>query len=208
MRKSLVWVLLCVVLLAGCRVIPEEVPVPTEILHILPTLTPEPTFTPPPPPTPEPTPEPTIEVQAEVVAPLPAMRPFVILEDAPIITQAFLHQDLGCDWLGLGGQAFALDGMPQPGLVVVVVGNVAGQPVESLGFTGLAPGYGPAGYEVKLADAALPGIFWMQAFDLDGKPLTDSLNFTMTEGCAANLAIINFRQQDPTYILNLPLIGR
>jgi hypothetical protein len=212
MRNYSLWVvILFFFLLAGCRVILEESPQPPtlEPVIIVPatqTASPQPTAE----PTPEPTQEPTQELSLHALptaTPEPR-RPFSVLADAPIQTIAFLHTDKGCGWMGVAGQVFAISGEPLPNVVVIVVGNVAGNRVDALGFAGLAPGYGPGGFEIKLSDSVAPGIFWIQIFDLGGTPLADPYSFQMTGGCEKNLTLINFRQMDANYRIVLPLVQR
>lgn len=194
--------LLLFLLLSACRVIPEETPPPLppiEIPTFAPLLSPTPLPSPTPEPSPTPTPQPTVEVLAA-----PKMPPFVPLDLAPVFAPAFAHAQEGCNWMGLAGQAFDSQGRPIVGLVVVVEGNVAGAPVEALGFSGLATAYGPGGFEVKLSDQVAPGIFWVQMFDLDAQPLIEPVNFTMLNGCERNLAVLNFRQLDASAQISLP----
>ncbi len=205
MIRRLSLLVMLTLLLSACRVIPEETPPPLPPIEIptvvllsptpLPSPTPEPTLTP--------TPQPTIEVQA-----VPKMPPFVPLDQAPVFAPAFTHAQEGCNWMGLAGQAFDSEGRPIVGLVVVVEGNVAGTPVEALGFSGLATAYGPGGFEVKLSDQVMPGIFWVQLFDIDAQPLIEPLNFTMLSGCERNLAVLNFRQLDASFQVSLPVQGQ
>jgi hypothetical protein len=106
--------------------------------------------------------------------------------------------------MGLAGQVFDEEGRPLNGIIVAVVGNVAGTDVDALGFTGLAPSYGPGGYEITLHNGVAPGIFWVQLFDLAAQPLTEPLNFSMLTDCQTSLAVINFRQLDAAFQPVLP----
>lgn len=186
--------LLCLtLLLSACRVLPEPTPEPLPTIS-LPTLPP-----PSPTPLPTPTPEPPLEIQAQ-----PALPPFIPLQQAPVFAPPFAHPQPPCGWMGVAGQVFDEEGRPLNGIIVSVVGNVAGQSVDALGFTGLATAYGPGGYEVTLHNGVAPGIFWLQLFDLAAQPLTEPLNFTMLNDCSTSLAVINFRQLDAAFQPVLP----
>lgn len=143
--------------------------------------------------------------------PTPAMR-LVLQDSTPVYARAFRYEALGCNWMGVAGQAFDRDGRPITGLVVRVVGNVAGQNLDASGLTGLVTDYGPAGYEVKLADRVAPAIFWIQVFDVQGTPVSEAFMVQMSGAdCTRNLAIINF-VVDASAAYNqrlyLPLVGR
>ena len=111
-----------------------------------------------------------------------------------------------CNWLGIAGQFFNANGDPVQNVLVAVVGNVGGQSVEGTGYTGLVDGYGPGGYEIKLSSTVGPGIFWLQAYDQDGNPVTDVFNFQIAPSCDNNLALVNFRQAQDSYTYSLPMI--
>lgn len=203
MRKYTLLTLLLLLFLSGCRVIMEETPAP-----FFPTVTSPPTETATPPPSATPTatetslPEPLVE-PTETPVPRP---PFGVLPDAPILTTAFLRTEEGCSWMGVAGQVFGINGEPITDIVVVVTGNIGGRPFEGLGYTGSATGYGPGGYEITISGSVEQGIFWIQIFDAEENPLSAPFSFTMEPDCQKNLALINFRQEDPGYTVNLPLI--
>jgi hypothetical protein len=125
---------------------------------------------------------------------------------SPAYLPNFAHPESGCNWMGVAGQIFDAEGLPTGGLVIVVEGQINGQFVEALGFTGLAKVYGPEGYEVVLADRAQPGVFWLQVFDLNSKPLSNIIEFEMTGDCEQNLALINLYWDDADFELFVPLI--
>ncbi|MFZ6019679.1 MAG: hypothetical protein ACOYXO_08715, partial [Chloroflexota bacterium] len=136
--------------------------------------------------------------------PTPTPPPFIPLDQAPLFAPPFAHPEPACGWMGLAGQVFDEEGRPLNGIIVAVVGNVAGTDVDTLGFTGLAPAYGPGGYEVTLHNGVAPGIFWVQLFDLAAQPLSEPLNFAMLTDCQTSLAVINFRQLDAAFQPVLP----
>ena len=125
---------------------------------------------------------------------------------SPAYLPNFAHPEGGCNWMGVAGQIFDAEGLPTGDLVIVVEGQVNGQFVEALGFTGLAKVYGPEGYEVVLGDRAQPGVFWLQVFDLNSKALSNIIEFEMTGNCEQNLALINLYWDDSDFQLFVPLI--
>lgn len=118
--------------------------------------------------------------------------PFNLQSVEPLYTTNFVHPEAGCDWMGVAGQIFDEDQQPVNGMVVVVEGVTNNSMVELLGFSGLAEAYGPGGYELVLSNVNGPGIFWIQLFGEDGKPLSEIYSFQMDGTCEQNLAVINF----------------
>lgn len=118
--------------------------------------------------------------------------PYDLQSVEPLYTTNFVHPEAGCNWMGVAGQIFGENLEPKDGLVVVVEGAVNNSMVEVLGYSGLAQSYGPGGYELFLSQVNSPGIFWVQLFDVQGKPLSDIYSFQMNGTCEQNLAVINF----------------
>ncbi|WP_299024019.1 hypothetical protein [uncultured Thermanaerothrix sp.] len=208
-------------------VVPPEAVIPTSTMTLPPPPTPSPF------PTPSPAPTETLASLPEAAYPAPLAASLLatpttgsagmsllstptavpltltVQSNLPAFIPAFRYASLGCNWMGVAGQVFDAGGNPVTNLVVSASGNVAGQSVDALGFTGLAPDYGPAGYEIKLADRVAPAIFWLQVFNLQGMPLSEAQMFQMVSDCNRNLAIVNFVATD--YLSNrlyLPMIGR
>lgn len=220
-------------------ILETPVPPPTETVMLPEAVRPTDTVTPPPSPTPTPSPSPspmptetpttppgpaypapsmasllatpTAESMGMSLLSTPTAAPLTLMvqSNSPAFIPAFRYASLGCNWMGVAGQVFDASGNPLTGLVVGASGNVAGQSVDALGFTGLAAAYGPAGYEIKLADRVAPAIFWLQVFNLQGVPLSEAQMFQMGGDCAKNLAIVNFVAAN--YLGNrlyLPMVGR
>ncbi len=141
---------------------------------------------------------------------------FVVQPGSPINVQNFSHPELGCDWLGVAGQAFDTAGQPVRFLVVVAGGTLAGGEVNDLTVTGSAPIYGPGGYELTLAQRPLgsTGTIWIQLFDLEGKPLSERIVLDTVNDCSRNLILLNFLKlpgpddQTSSQPLYLPLIRK
>ncbi len=105
------------------------------------------------------------------------------------------HGDGGCDWMGVGGQVLDVNGAPvQDFIAVEVTGRIAGLPVEELTAVGMAPAYGPAGFEITLANQPLgsTGALQIRLYDRDLNPLSAPVVFDTAPSCDENLILINF----------------
>lgn len=158
----------------------------------------------------DPVPTPTISPTA---TPLPYR--YVLQAGTPVRLANFRYPELGCGWMGLGGQVFGLDEQAQQLVVIKVSGLLGGVEQMHLALTGLAPVFGPGGYEIKLADQPVEssGSLNIQLFDLDGVPISDLYYFDTVGGelgCEQNLVLINFNQTvvDLDNRSYLPLIGK
>jgi len=169
------------------------------------TFTPEPSATPQPTTTPNPTssPLPTSTVFSIVTPPTQNLTPtatqvfaFSVQAGNPIAIQNVTHPELACAWLGVGGQAIDSNGAPLVQLIVSLGGEFAGQQVNEITLTGSAAqfGYGPAGYEFKLADApaASNDDLYIQLLDQNGQPLSAQVFFDTFDSCDKNLILVNF----------------
>jgi hypothetical protein len=124
---------------------PTATPLPTDTPTITPTPTntPTPTFTPTAtrPPAPPPTATPTR-------APSPTPTPWPYMQHGYTYMVPNDKNDAGCDWLGVGGQVYDVQGIPLPGVTVKCwAGGFVGTSVS-----GQHPEYGFAGWEVYLYD--------------------------------------------------------
>jgi hypothetical protein len=130
---------------------------------------------------------------------------FMVQPGTPAYVQNFAHPAQGCKWLSVAGQVMEatggspfgdLDGQPVSGLVVSVLGLLNGNVVNQLTLTGLAPDYGPGGYEVQLASApvASKGALWLQIYNLEGQAVTDPVYFDTKASCLQNVVLVNFKR--------------
>jgi hypothetical protein len=112
----------------------------------------------------------------------------------PILIQNFAHADAGCGWMSVAGQVLDASGNPVKSLVVEIAGTLDGKPVELMGLTGLAPAYGPGGFEIQLSGmpSASTAALTIQIFDLSGSPLTEPVPFDTSASCSENVVLINF----------------
>ncbi len=184
MQRKMLLTLLIFLLLTSCRLV--------STVFTPPATTPPEGITPSAFPSATPFP-PTLTALPPTATPASAFR-FTVLPGSPLFSPAFLHADLGCAWMGVAGQVFDVNGKPLSRLTVRVAGTAGGSPVDALGVTGAADGYGPGGYEVKLADQAAAGIFWIELRDAEGAALSEPFSFETSGRCEQNLAVINFVQ--------------
>jgi hypothetical protein len=119
---------------------------------------------------------------------------YVLQAGSPSWLPNFAHPDLGCNFLGIAGQVFDKNRNPAKMLVVEVGGSLGGGELFALSLTGNAPAFGPAGYEIQLADKPLQstGSIWIQLFNLEGNPLSGKIFFNTFADCDKNLVLINF----------------
>ncbi|NPV84425.1 MAG: hypothetical protein HPY45_00255 [Anaerolineae bacterium] len=163
----------------------------------LPTNTPLPTATPLPSETPVvvlPTAAPPIAQPTSTAT--ESAKPYQLHPGDPFYLQNFARSEQGCNWMGVAGQAFDLNGAPVKNLVTVIEGTLNGIPVDAVGLTGSNPAYGPGGYEIVLSRKPLASTRTLRItlYGLDGKPLSDPIAFDTLADCSHNLVIINFNR--------------
>lgn len=120
----------------------------------------------------------------------------------------FIQPEAGCNWSGLGGQAFDRQGYPTTGLVVKISGKLEGLDVLYITMTGSSTKLGPAGFEVTIADqpVASQGSMFIQLLDIAGTPVSDLFPITTYASCEQNLVIVNFVASATGNNIYLPLI--
>jgi hypothetical protein len=119
-------------------------------------------------------------------------------EGSPVAISNIYHPELGCNWMGVGGQVVDMSGGPMTGLIIRLGGALPGVtiPEHLMSLTGVALSYGRAGYEFTLADHPIPsrGSLWVQLLDQEGIPLSKKVYFDTYDSCDQNLIIIDFKQ--------------
>jgi hypothetical protein len=102
-----------------------------------------------------------------------------------------------CDTLYVAGQALDKTGTPVTALQVYLGGSLPGKSFTPALKTlaGLAPAYGPSGFEFNLGvkPVASKDSLWIQLVDQSGAPLTDQINLTTTTDCKKNLILVKFQ---------------
>jgi len=124
---------------------------------------------------------------------------FEIQEGSPsAVDSTVFHPELGCNFMGVAGQAFGVNGAPIADLQVQISGTLDGQPVDKTGLTGAATQYGAGSYyEVQLANQPIASDSTLQItlFADSGQPISDPFTFSTTVSCQQNLLFINFVEQ-------------
>jgi hypothetical protein len=177
-------------------------PTPRNVLP--PTWTPLPTLTPTVTVTPMPSSTPSF-ASGTAISPLdPTMTPqtsdlrFAVDTGSPVaISSLAFHPEAACNWLSVAGQVLNASGAPiSTGVVIQLGGSIDGYTKDIPSLTGVAPQFGPAGYEIVIADhpIASGSTLWVQLFDQAGLPMSERVHFDTFEDCSQNLIIINFRQ--------------
>ena len=133
---------------------------------------------------------------------------YVVQDGTPVFIPNFVRPDYGCNWTGIAGQVFDIEGVPQVNLVIEIQGTLDGAPVLFLALTGGSPEIGPAGYLLTFADylIASEGTLTIQILDLYGNPLSNRNYINTIANCEQNLVIFNFVEVHKSLNKYLPLI--
>lgn len=118
--------------------------------------------------------------------------PFTVQGGIPIPQPNFANS-AGCNWMGIGGQAFNLEGNPIIGLVVHLEGGGLNQDA----ITGTKSAYGTGGYEFFLNNRPVQssGEYKVQLRDQNGNiPFSDFITVNTFADCNKNLLLVNFVQ--------------
>jgi hypothetical protein len=106
-------------------------------------------------------------------------------------------QNSTCDLMYVAGQALDKTGTPVTALQVYLGGSLPGKSFNPALKTlaGLAPSYGPSGFEFNLGvkPVASKDSLWIQLMDQSGAPLTDQISLTTTTDCKKNLILVKFQ---------------
>jgi hypothetical protein len=124
---------------------------------------------------------------------------YVLQPGSPSWLTNFTHPEAGCNWFGIGGQVFDALNEPVTSLVIMVEGTLYGEPVRFLSLTGVAPIYGPGGYEIVLGNQPVRtrDKLHIQIFDIAGEPLSEPITFDTFARCERNLILMNFVDELP-----------
>lgn len=190
--KHAFYLLIVVSFLSGCSLIPmppwstteapfiTTEPLLTETMPAYPIevlLSPSPTFAP--------TLEETQASLHENPTPLPQPE-FILQAGSPFYLPNFTHPEAGCEWMGIAGQVFDLDGTEIQGLIL--------RSGEFSARTGDAIAYGPGGFEMQISNEPVnsTGKYHIQVFDANGLPLSNQIIFDTYKDCEKNLVLFNF----------------
>lgn len=154
-------------------------------------------------PTQLPTPEPVVISPTTVVfsTEMPIERPqteilyeFEVIGGSLALPASEYDPARGCDWMGVAGQVFDIQGAPVKGIRLALRVELAERSVDLVAISGTSLLYGEAGYEFNLADRpiASTGHATIQLVDQAGLPLSDVFYFDTYEDCDQNLILIDF----------------
>ncbi|MEA3349575.1 MAG: hypothetical protein U9Q82_03020 [Chloroflexota bacterium] len=141
---------------------------------------------------------------------------FEVQQGTPITMSNWAHPEAGCNWLGVAGQVFDIEGSPAASFIVEAAGRLEGNQIVGLALTGLDSVYGPAGYEIQLADHVIASQdeVWIQLKDYAGEPLSWPILIDTFDDCEKNVIVLNFVESESPpppieeYDLFLPLVFR
>lgn len=182
---------------------PTETPAPFQLqptwtasptLELTPSNTPRPTFTPFFTNTPFSLVPPTRTLRPPSPTPTPRA-PFGAIQITNI-ESTVIHNELGCNWAGVGGTVVDANNSHVIGTVVVLRGFLNGSTVDLTTVTGINKEYGPSGYEFVLGNAPVASnkTLYVQLVDLSGIPLSDRIEITTSADCTKNLVIVRFKR--------------
>jgi hypothetical protein len=143
--------------------------------------------------------------------PTPIVLPYILQPGSPVAVPNFSHPELGCKWLGVGGQVFDRRGQPQKSLIIEIGGTLAGIEIKSIVVSGGAAIFGEGGYELTLSERPIGSdrTLWIQLFDISGEAVSEQIFFSTFNDCGQNLILINFLEVPAQpYGIWLPMIER
>lgn len=119
---------------------------------------------------------------------------FQIQPGTPTYMGNFLEPTAGCNWMGVAGQVFGVDGKPITQIIVEVSGELGGKSVMALGLTGAAQTLGPGGYLIHLSDLPIDsqGQLSVMVRSLGGTALSTPVSIDTFGGCEKNMILVNF----------------
>lgn len=115
--------------------------------------------------------------------------PFTPQEGTPEYTQN-PEDSGGCDYLGIAGYVYDLNGEPVDGIAVVVTG----ENFETLFITQFTLAYGAGSYYVELNKAPIEAEFEVRLWSVSGQALSDVVVVRTRATCEENLIFVNFVQ--------------
>jgi len=121
---------------------------------------------------------------------------FVVQNEPNAINSTIFKVDMGCNWTGIAGQVFDLQGRPVKGIRVWLRGTFDNKYIDYLGLTLESSPYGPSGFEFTLGEKPknTTESLSLQLLDQAGIPISDRVYIDTFEDCERNLILVNFKQ--------------
>lgn len=117
-----------------------------------------------------------------------------------------------CDWTGVGGQVFDINGQPDTNVIIQLGGTLNSQPVNQVTMTSWATQWGPGGYEFSFGSMPVSstGTLWLQLYTTQWQIVSNRVTFDTSAACDKNFVMINFNQFTyfDDYQEYLPLMSR
>ncbi|MBI5952456.1 MAG: hypothetical protein HY865_12430 [Chloroflexi bacterium] len=157
---------------------------PSSTPTLVPTYTVEPTFTPFSLITPSITPTATATPKAPFSATI------------TYIASTIIHEDLGCNWQGIGGTVVDASNADMLRMTIRLTGRYDGKSKTELTVSSIAPAYGKSGYEFFLGTTPISskGELYLQLLDQAGVPLSSNIYIDTFSDCSKNLVLVRFKK--------------
>jgi hypothetical protein len=110
-----------------------------------------------------------------------------MVQPGSVILRENYGNTAGCNWQGLAGQVTTDRGEPLRGVEV----RVRGEGVNLSTLSGLAPFYGPSGWEIRVAELPNTGRYVIDLW-VAGQQASPSQEIVFPGVCQQNLATLNF----------------
>ena len=119
---------------------------------------------------------------------------FIVQADMPVYLPNFAHPSTGCDWMGVAGQVFDSNGHEIHEMTIMLGNALSTEEQLSAARTGLAPAYGPGGYEIQISENPFDSsdFIWVQVYNPAGSAVSKIFYFDTFNDCTRNLILINF----------------
>ena len=88
------------------------------------------------------------------------------------------------------------NGSPIVGMVIRMVGTLAGKPINLTTVSGVSPDYGKSGFEFALGTTPVASTspLTLQLLDQAGLPLANNVYIVTTNECTKNLILVRFKK--------------
>jgi hypothetical protein len=123
--------------------------------------------------------------------------PYVLQSEPFSVAASSADPNKGCDWSGVAGKVFDLQGRPAVGLNIQMGGSMDDKIIHNIiSLTGTATQHGPSGYEFQISDKTFDSYMklFVQLVDQTGYPLSAKVYFNTFNDCSNNLVLIIFKQ--------------
>jgi hypothetical protein len=126
-----------------------------------------------------------------------AKYPFMSIGDPTAVANTIFHPDKDCNWQGIAGQVWDIQGRPLIGYRIHLQGYYNGGHVEYNTLSGGAQEwYGESGYEFVLSNKPIDttGKLTLQLEDQSFMAISNLVTINTYADCQKNLILVNFQQ--------------